>query len=202
MLAVAYRLLAFGLLFLVACSPRRDPESAWTMPALGGVDLAAAETGGYPFAQAGSEARGGDAVVPEHETRGDLPDDAVHVHGIWRTDERKAIAEARALGRGLIVDFWAEWCNECWRLERETYAEPEVRRALREQFVPLRIDVTEETHANRDQLKRYAVLQLPTVLVLDRRAREIDRIDDFVASEALLNRLATARTRSRAQARK
>jgi thiol:disulfide interchange protein len=67
--------------------------------------------------------------------------------------------------------------------------------------VPLRIDVTEESSENREQLKRYAVLQLPTVVLLDHRAREIDRIVDFVVSEKLLSRLAVARSRSRAQAR-
>src|SRR5262245_17096346 len=168
----ALGILVVCLSCLTACSPRRDPESAWTMPALGGVDLEAAAEGGYPFAEAGS-GHGADAVIEEGDTRGDPPDIAVRRHHpLWRHDERKALAEARALGRGLVVDFWAEWCDACWRFERETYAVPELRRAMQERFVPLRIDVTEETFENREQLQRYAIVKLPTVLVLDSRGRE------------------------------
>lgn len=171
------------------------------MPALGGVDLAAAGVDGYPFASAGN-GQGADVLVHEGEVRGDLPELAMPSRrGMWRANERKALAEARAQGRGVVIDFWAEWCDSCWRLERETYAEPELRRAMLEQFVPVRIDVTEETRANREQLQRYAIVSLPTVLVLDSHGRVVDRIDEFLSSEAFLQRLAKARTRRQIQAR-
>jgi|RhiMetdeSRZDD1v2_1073273.scaffolds.fasta_scaffold1271647_2 thiol:disulfide interchange protein len=168
------------------------------MPALGGVDLT---TDGYPFAQAGN-GQGADVLVHESEVRGELPEMAVHGHrGLWRANERKALAEARAQGRGVVIDFWAEWCDSCWRLEHETYAEPELRRAMLEQFVPVRIDVTEETQANREQLQRYAIVSLPTVLVLDSHGRVVDRIDQFLSSDAFLSRLTKTRSRRQVQAR-
>ena len=98
--------------------------------------------------------RASDAVLNLHDGSG-------FYDPVWRSDERMAWSEARALGRGLVVDFWADWCDACWRLERQTFAEPEVRRAIAEQFVALRIDVSEETRENREQLQRYGVVQLP-----------------------------------------
>ena len=72
---------------------------------------------------------------------------------------------------------------------------------LLEQFVPVRIDVTEETQANREQLQRYAIVSLPAVLVLDSHGRVVDRIDEFLSSDAFLSRLAKTRTRRQVQAR-
>jgi len=117
--------------------------------------------------------------------------------GMWHTDERTAWRVARSSNRGLVIDFRAEWCLPCMLLEHRTFADPEVKQRLVESFVPLRIDVTEETMAGRKQLDRFRIVSLPAVVILDANGNEIDRINRYVDASVFLARLDTARARSR-----
>ena len=42
----------------------------------------------------------------------------------WLHDEPAALALARAEGRPLLVDFWAEWCVACKELDRFVWSDP------------------------------------------------------------------------------
>ncbi len=93
----------------------------------------------------------------------------------------------------MLVEFSAEWCMPCRLLETKTFSDMQVRAAMAADFVPLRIDVTEETVLGREQLERYKVVGLPAILVLDGEGKEIDRISHFVDAATLLRRLKAAR---------
>ncbi len=189
----------------VGCAPRqRSDEAVWARPAspppADGDPAAARPTPppGYSWTPTHGGARGGDAIWPEGSDhgspRGDLPETAlITPHGIWRTDERRAWQEARELGLGLVVQFWAEWSVAAVRLERETLQDPEVVTAIEQSCVALKIDVTEETIESREQLSRYQVHQLPMVILLDSRGREHQRFDSVVASRVFLQGLAAVR---------
>jgi hypothetical protein len=176
------------------CRPNKQSvEAVWTMPSTppaSDVDPAAARPA----------VRGGDAVRPEGSDdgtpRGDLPETAlVAPRGLWRTDERRAWQEARELGLGLVVQFWAEWSADAVRFERETLQDPEVTTAIEASYVALKVDLTEETLESREQLHRYHVYQLPMVILLDGRGREHQRFDSVVASKDFLQGLSAARAR-------
>ncbi|MBW2458701.1 MAG: hypothetical protein JRI68_29655 [Deltaproteobacteria bacterium] len=195
----------FGLPALVlltnACGPAKPPvETVWTMPTnppASDVDPAAARSTpppGYPWAQAHAGGRGADSVWPESgqesARRGDLPETArTAPGGIWRKDERRAWQEARELDLGLVVQFWAEWSAAAVGFERETLHDPQVITAIEACCVPIKVDVTEPTMENREQLDRYRVHQLPTVILLDRRGQELERFGHAVDSAAFLEAL-------------
>ena len=44
----------------------------------------------------------------------------------WGKDFKKSLAEGRAAGKPLLVDFWAEWCHWCHELDANTYSDPKV----------------------------------------------------------------------------
>ena len=120
---------------------------------------------------------------------GDLPDSAYpNEDPFWRWSEREAWREAETTRRGVLVDFYADWCDECRATARETWRDPLVRRAIASRFVPLRIDVTEITQESREQLERYQVSRLPTSVVVAQNGRELWRFtsppppDDLIAS--------------------
>jgi thioredoxin family protein len=180
----------------VAACGGAQPGEVWTMPSVPlAADAPPAERNhGMPFTYTGAAGvHGGDAMKAEDDEPGDLPETGfAPTHGFWRSDERAAAREAKAYGKGLLVSFFAEWCDECRRLERDTLRDPEIRRVVVGRFVPLRIDLTEETRENREQSERYAVSRVPSLLVLDAAGRELYRFEAYVPPDTLLGVLAPA----------
>src|SRR5438445_1534917 len=84
----------------------------------------------------------------------------------WLHDERAALEQARASGKGLLVDFSAEWCAACKELDLHVFSQPEVKAEVAERFVPLKIDATEETDEVSRLEAKYGVPGLPTVLLM------------------------------------
>jgi thiol:disulfide interchange protein DsbD len=84
----------------------------------------------------------------------------------WLHDERAAVEQARATGKGLLIDFSADWCAACKELDLHVFSQPEVRAEVAERFVPLKIDATEETDEIARLEAKYGVPGLPTVLLM------------------------------------
>jgi len=84
----------------------------------------------------------------------------------WLHDERAALEQARATGKPLLVDFFAEWCVACKELDVHTFSDPAVKEQVVENFVPLKVDATDETDEVTRLETKYGVPGLPTVLMM------------------------------------
>lgn len=105
-------------------------------------------------------------------------------------DLNKQISLAQAVGKPVILDFYADWCQSCIIMDRNVFQQPEVRRVLNN-YILLRVDLTSNTAADEAILKAYDVIAPPTVLFFDVKGKEIDsqRIVGEVSAKEFLNRI-------------
>lgn len=75
------------------------------------------------------------------------------------------LAAARAAGRPVLIDYYADWCVDCLRMERTTFVDPNVRAALEGRYVLLQVDVTDPNDPEvRAMKRRFGVYGPPAML--------------------------------------
>lgn len=84
----------------------------------------------------------------------------------WIRDVDQGFARGAAEGKPIFVDFFASWCFPCVQMEKGTFSDPSLREFLKDRFIPLKVDCTEETEQCRRMVEKYSVVGWPAFLVL------------------------------------
>ena len=98
------------------------------------------------------------------------------------------LAAAKAEGRAVMLDFYADWCVSCKEMEHLTFSDPKVQARLHK-MVLLQVDVTANTDADKALLKRFNLFGPPGLIFWDGTGAQSDykvigfeKADKFLAS--------------------
>lgn len=89
---------------------------------------------------------------------------------IQNVDELNS-ALAKANGKPVMLDLYADWCVACKEFEKYTFSDPLVQNALKE-TVLLQANVTANNAQDKALLKQLNVLGLPTILFFNQQGQE------------------------------
>ncbi|MDY6942853.1 MAG: protein-disulfide reductase DsbD [Pseudomonadota bacterium] len=87
-------------------------------------------------------------------------------------DLQREITRASSESRYAILDFYADWCVDCIKMERETFNNPEVA-SLLSSFRLLQADVTRNDATDRELMRQLDVIGPPTLLIFNQRGDEL-----------------------------
>jgi thioredoxin-related protein len=102
----------------------------------------------------------------------------------WRTDLPKAIEEAKAENKLVMVDFTgSDWCGWCIKLDKEVFSQTAFIDYANKNVVPVKIDFPRKLEqseelkkANRALQQKYNIKGYPTIVVLNSEGKEIGRL--------------------------
>ena len=97
--------------------------------------------------------------------------------GAWQTlsspaELDAALAEAKAAGQPLLLDWYADWCISCKVIEREVFGNAEVGSKLAGWRL-IRFDITESSAAQRALLDRYQLFGPPVIQLFSAQGDEL-----------------------------
>jgi thiol:disulfide interchange protein DsbD len=100
----------------------------------------------------------------------------------WKPFTEDALAEIS--GRGVVIDFYADWCIPCKELDALTFSDPEVIQ-LSKEFETYKADMTKSLSPEVENIReRFKIVGVPTVLILNSNGEEVERITGFVNAKA------------------
>ncbi|HEX9252231.1 MAG TPA: protein-disulfide reductase DsbD [Ignavibacteriaceae bacterium] len=85
----------------------------------------------------------------------------------------------------MVIDFYADWCIPCKELDALTFSDPRVLKEF-DSFTNYKVDMTKNNETNEQLRKRFNVVGMPTVLIIDSEGKEIKRITGFVNADEFL----------------
>ncbi len=111
----------------------------------------------------------------------------------WNVYSAQLLAESKKDSRPVIIDFSADWCSPCRKLDTATFHHPDVVKQAERHFTLIKVDVSRGGNpVNERLLKKYSVKGVPTVVFLNAQGQErIDlRLVDYMPPDHFLNHIA------------
>ena len=100
----------------------------------------------------------------------------------WAASFAEASKLAKAENKLILVDFWADYCGWCKKLDAEVYVSPEFARAAKG-VIAVKIDTQGAEH---EVAQTYHVSGLPTILFLTPEGKPLGRIGGYLPTDQFM----------------
>ncbi len=111
----------------------------------------------------------------------------------WHRSLDKGFQIAQQENKPIAMYFWAIWCQNCSEFQSDTFANPQVREILKEDYVLVAIDLD----IDRKVAHKYNVSYPPYVVLLDKNDNVIERVAGTVKPDTFLPIVTQAREQIR-----
>ena len=101
----------------------------------------------------------------------------------WHHDFASAMAISNDEKKPILAVFGASWCPPCRAMKREVWPDPQVSAAVEAGFVPVYVDVDDQSQAAL--VAQYGVNSIPAVLLLDSNGKLIRERKNMSLAETL-----------------
>ena len=106
----------------------------------------------------------------------------------WGNDIDLALNLASISNKIIMIEFMAEWCLPCKKMEKETFSNERVIEKLNE-FILVKIDIDEQQNiakAYNGNARKYGGIGVPNILFLDKEKNIVHRIVGFHNANQLI----------------
>ncbi|MBL8796569.1 MAG: thioredoxin family protein [Planctomycetia bacterium] len=96
----------------------------------------------------------------------------------------QAQEKAKADGKVVMIDFYADWCGPCKLLDKKTWPDAKVQGWLRDHAVALKIDIDKDEAV----AEKFKITSIPTLVFLKPDGTVVGKMVGFVKPEEFVER--------------
>jgi len=110
----------------------------------------------------------------------------------WYKDWDAGMAAAKKENKPVIVDFYADWCKFCIKMDKETFTAPEIKKRLSNDWIAIKIDTEDnsktatfdgKTMNHQELVRHFGVTGFPTYHFIDKTSKPIYPYPGYVPKE-------------------
>jgi len=131
--------------------------------------------------------------TPNAAIAANAPESHTAFQRIKRIDDlNRFLKLAQQNEQAVMLDFYADWCKECIRMEKNVFANPQIAANL-QNLILLQADVTDGDRADIALQRHLGVIGPPTVLFFDKNGQQVENLSlvGYEGPEGFAKRLQT-----------
>jgi thiol:disulfide interchange protein DsbD len=90
----------------------------------------------------------------------------------WVHYQNQAIAELHQEGKPIFIDFYADWCAPCKKMDRTTFKDERVIE-ISKQINLVKVDCTKPGENIKKFMDKFDIAGMPTLVFIDKNGKEV-----------------------------
>ncbi|MFA7227847.1 MAG: protein-disulfide reductase DsbD [Melioribacteraceae bacterium] len=110
----------------------------------------------------------------------------------WQKFSEEKYALSMNNNEKMVIDFYADWCIPCKELDALTFSDQAVLAEM-QNFTNYKVDMTQTVSEETEKLRiKFKIVGMPTVLIINSKGEEVERLTGFVNAEEFLKMIKKA----------